>query len=320
MDTLKRMSIALPALTLILSLGCWNSANAQSFPETIPLPTGFWPEGITIGDGPTAYVGSLGSGSIYQVDLRTGAGSMLVTGFPGYIAVGLDFDKRSRYLFVAGGLFGDGRVYDTTTGLSVINLPFGGGWINDVVVTQDAAYFTDSILPFIYKAALTPQGVPTGSWETLELSGHGDWVNIPTTDPLAPMVNANGIVATPDNGLLIVVNYVLGRLYTVDPDTGLATEIDLSGHSVPLGDGLVLRGKTLYVVQNFANGIAAFTLSPDYSAATFEQFLTGDDFQIPATADLFGPWLYATNARFDVCVPLQCDPSDLEFDIVRVDQ
>ena len=305
-------------LTLILSLGISNSALARSFPETIPLPTGFWPEGITLGIGPTAYVGSLASGSIYEVDLRTGEGSELVPGSLGLIAVGLDFDRRSGYLFVAGGLTGDGRVYDTNTGDLVALLPFGGGFTNDVLVTREAAYFTDSFVPVIYKVPLTPQGEPSGPVELLPLTG--DWVNIPTTDPMFPAINANGIVAAANGETLIVVNYILGDIYTVDPETGFATRIDLGGESVPFGDGLVLRGKTLYVVQNFANEIAVFTLSPDFSTATLEQRLTDTDLDIPATADLFGPWLYAVNARFDICMPGFCDPTGLEFDIVRVDQ
>lgn len=319
MNALKRMVVALPTLTLIMSLGFWTSATAQSFPEIIPLPDGFQPEGITLGNGHTAYVGSLAGGSIYEIDLRTGAGSMLVPGSPGsLLAVGLDFDARSNYLFVAGGFTGDGRVYDTKTGELIHNLAFGAGWINDVVVAQDAAYFTNSFAPYIYKVPLTSQGAPSGTVETLVLGG--EWVNIPPPDPFTPVINANGIVATPDNGTLIVVNYALGRLYTVDPDTGFATEIDLGGVEVPSGDGLVLRGKTLYVVQNFANGIAVFTLSPDYSAATFTRLLTDVDLRIPSTADLFGPWLYAVNARFDVCFPGEYCPPDTEFDIVRVDQ
>ena len=319
MNALKRMVVALPTLTLIMSLGFWTSATAQSFPEIIPLPDGFQPEGITLGNGHTAYVGSLAGGSIYEIDLRTGAGSMLVPGSPGsLLAVGLDFDARSNYLFVAGGFTGDGRVYDTKTGELIHNLAFGAGWINDVVVAQDAAYFTNSFAPYIYKVPLTSQGAPSGTVETLVLGG--EWVNIPPPDPFTPVINANGIVATPDNGTLIVVNYALGRLYTVDPDTGFATEIDLGGVEVPSGDGLVLRGKTLYVVQNFANGIAVFTLSPDYSAATFTRLLTDVDLRIPSTADLFGPWLYAVNARFDICFPLQCDPTGLHFDVVRVEQ
>ena len=322
MNTLKRMIVALPALSLTMSLGLCNSATAQSFPETIPLPTGFWPEGITVGDGPTAYVGSLAGGIIYELDLRTGAGSILFPGDFDLIAVGLDYDSRSGYLFVAGGFGGDGRVYDTSTGTMVDQFFFGGGWVNDVVVAQNAAYFTDSLLPVIYKVSLTPQGEPSGTVEFLPLGPN--WTNIPTTDPSMPMINANGIVATPDNGTLIVVNYVLGLLFTVDPDTGLATEIDLGGVEVLFGDGLVIRGKTLYVVQNFFQNlpgqVSVFTLNADNSAATLTKTLTDSEFQTPATADLFGPWLYTTNPRFNECPPLQCDPSTLDFNIVRIDQ
>jgi hypothetical protein len=323
MNTQKRMIVALPALSLILSLGCWSSAAAQSFPETIPLPDGFQPEGIAVGDGPTAYVGSLASGGIYQVDLRTGAGTTLVDGFPGSLfAVGLDFDERSSYLFVAGGLTGDGRVYDTNTGQKIHQLSLSApwvSWINDVVVTRDAAYFTNSFVPEIYKIPLDSRGEPSGVVDTLVL--HGDWQNFTNpdaTDPTEMWINANGIVATPTDRTLIVVNYFTGLLYTVDPDTGFATEVDLGGVSVQSGDGLVLKGKTLYVVQNFANAIAVFTLSPDYSAATLTGYLTDPDLLVPSTADSFGPWLYAVNARFDVCFPGPCP--GLNFDIVRVDQ
>ena len=319
MNILKRMTVALLALTLVVSLGC------LSFPKTIALPLGFQPEGIAIGNGPTAYVGSLADGSIYSADLRTGAGSILVQGSPGSLfAVGLDFDNRSDNLFVAGGFTGDGRVYDTNTGQMVYQFPLSApwmSWINDVFVTRDAAYFTNSLAPEIYKIPLTSQGVPSGVAQTLVL--HGDWQNFTNPAPTGPAdmwINANGIVATSDDQTLIVVNYYSGLLYTVDPDTGFADEIDLGGMTVQTGDGLVLRDKTLYVVQNFANAIAVFTLSPDYSAATFTRYLADDDLRVPSTADLFGPWLYAVNARFDVCLPGVCDPAGLDFDIVRVDQ
>jgi len=310
-------------LTLIMSFGVWNSASAQSFPEIIPLDDGFQPEGITLGNGHTAYVGSLASGSIVEVDLRTGAKSTLVPGFPGsLLAVGLDFDNSSGYLFVAGGLTGDGRVYDTSTGQMIHQLPLGApwiSWINDVVVTRDAAYFTNSFVPEIYRVPLNSQGEPSGVVDTLVL--HHDWQNFTNPAPSGPAgmwINANGIVATPDNRTLIVVNYFTGLLYTVDPETGFATEIDLGGVLVQSGDGLVLRGKTLYVVQNFANAIAVFTLSPDYSAATFTGHLTDSDLNVPSTADLFGPWVYAVNARFLDCFPGPCP--GVAYDIVRVDQ
>lgn len=299
-------------LTLIMSIGFWNSAGAQSFPEIIALPDGFYPEGIAIGDGPTAYVGSLANGSIYQADLTTGEGNILVTGAPGMLAVGLDVDRRSGYLFVAGGFSGAALVYDTKTGQLVADLPFGGGFINDVIVTRNAAYFTDSFLAQVFKVPLTSMGVPSGPVVTLPLGG--DWINE------MGEINANGIVATADNRTLIVVNYFSGKIYLVDPDTGLATEMDLGGVVVPFGDGLVLRGKTLYVVQNATNQILVFTLSPDLLSATLTKVLTDTDFRIPTTADLFGSWLYAVNARFDVCPPGICNPAGLEFEIVRVDQ
>ena len=201
MNILKRMIVALLALTLVVSLGC------LSFPKTIALPTGFQPEGITLGNGPTAYVGSLADGSIYAADLTTGAGSILVQGSPGaLLAVGLDFDKRSGYLFVAGGLTGDGRVYDTDTGQMVHQFPLSApwiSWINDVVVTRDAAYFTNSFAPEIYKVPLTSQGAPSGVAQTLAL--HGDWQNFTNPAPTGPAdmwINANGIVATPNDRTL----------------------------------------------------------------------------------------------------------------------
>lgn len=334
MNTLRRVNkwlIAIRAclgLTLIMSIGVWSPALAQTFPETVPLPDGFQPEGITLGTGHTAYVGSLAGGAIYAVDLKTGAGSILVPPdlFGISFAVGLDFDARSGYLFVAGGLAGDGRVYDTDTGQMIHQFSLGApgqSWINDVLVTRNAAYFTNSFAPFIYKVPLDSQGEPSGAAQTLVLGG--DWQNFtnPDSTGLADMwINANGIVATPDNRTLVVVNYFSGLLYTVDPDTGFATEIDLGGVLVQTGDGLVLRGKTLYVVQNVTpdliNAIAVFTMSPDFSTATLTEYLVDSDLKTPSTADLFGPWLYAVNARFLDCFPGPC--STLEYDIVRVDQ
>ena len=329
MNTLKRVNKCFIAnrvclvLSLIMSFAVWNPAIAQTFPEIVPLPDGFQPEGISLGTGHTAYVGSLAGGAIYTVDLRTGAGSILVPGLPGsLLAVGLDFDARSGYLFVAGGLTADGRVYDTDTGEMThqLSLPVPGlPWINDVLVTRDAAYFTNSFAPFIYKVPLDSQGEPSGAVQALTLGG--DWQNFTNPAPtgLPDMwINANGIVATPDNRTLIVVNYFSGLLYTVDPDTGFATEIDLGGDIVPTGDGLVLRGKTLYVVQNLPSRIAVFTMSPDFSTATLTGYLVDSDLNSPSTADSFGPWLYAVNARFFDCFPGPCPT--LDYDVVRVDQ
>ena len=63
--------------------------------------------------------GSLADGTIVSGDLRTGEVEELVPGGEGRLAVGMDYDARSGFLFVAGGTNGVGRVYDTSSGALV---------------------------------------------------------------------------------------------------------------------------------------------------------------------------------------------------------
>jgi sugar lactone lactonase YvrE len=286
-------------LTLIFA----SPAVAQPFPEVIPLPNGFRPEGIVMGEGNTAYVGSLANGDIYAVDVRSGAGEILIEG-PGTPAVGLDFDRRTGYLFVSGGPNGDGRIYNTHTGELVTAYDFGGGFVNDVIITPRAAYFTDSFMPYLYKVELDATGTP-GTHTSLPLSG--DFVFVPGG------FNSNGIVATPNGNGLIVVHSSRGELYFVDPQTGEASLIDLGGENVNSGDGLLLVNRTLFVVQNSLNQIAQFQLNRDYSAARLQQIITDDDFDVPTTVSNQGTRLYAVNARFGT------PPGpDVEYNIVRI--
>lgn len=302
MKKLIRNVVGLTLLAL-LTVTFASPAAAQSFPEVIPLPNGFQPEGIVIGEANTAYAGSLADGDIYAVDLSTGDGEILLEG-PGTPAVGLDFDRRTGYLFVSGGPNGDGRIYDTHTGDLVTSYDFAGGFVNDVIVTPHAAYFTDSFMPVLYKVELSHAGMP-GASETLPLSG--EFVFVPGG------FNTNGIVATPNGNDLIIVHSSRGELYKVDPQTGEATLIDLGGENVNSGDGLVLMARKLFVVQNSLNQIAEFHLSRSYSAASLRQIITDDDFDIPTTADNQGARLYAVNARFGTT-----PGPDVEYDIVRV--
>ena len=138
---MKRATFVLVALAA-LTLGGAQAATPNAFPETIPLPNGFQPEGIAIG-GTTFYVGSIPTGAIYRGNLRTGKGAVLVPGEAGKAAIGLSLD-RGR-LFVAGGSTGEGYVYDARTGRELARyvLTTGATFVNDVVVTRTAAWFTD---------------------------------------------------------------------------------------------------------------------------------------------------------------------------------
>ncbi|MFO7654144.1 MAG: superoxide dismutase [Candidatus Krumholzibacteriia bacterium] len=291
---------------------------ASVFPAVVPLPDGFHPEGIAGGRGTTFYVGSIAGGAIYRGDLRTGEGELLVAPRPDRVAVGLSFDQRSACLFVAGGPLGSGHVYDTKTGVCLADFQFASGdvFINDVAVTRTAAWFTDSSRPVLYRVPLDAAGglpQPAG-FEVVPLGG--DFTMTSDCPGFPFPINANGIDATADGASLVVVNMCLGTLYRVDPSTGMATSIDLGGESLPFGDGILLDGHTLYVVQNLLNQIAVVELAPDLASGRLAGSITSPLFRIPTTITGFGDRLYAVNGRFDVAPPMPPFDPTIEFDVV----
>ena len=261
-----------------------------SFPSTIPLPNGWQPEGIAVGNGKTFYAGSRATGAVYSGDLRTGKGAVLVQGAAGRAATGLKFD-RGR-LFVSGAATGKAFVYDANTGALIREYQLGtppGTFINDVAVTNDAAYFTDSNQAVIFKLPLGNDGTLPAAAQSLALTGEFQ---------LLPGFNLNGIVASPDGKTLIAVQSNTGKLFTVDPNTGATRLIDLGGATLINGDGLLLHGKTLYVVQNTNNRIAVVALAPNLGSGTITGAITSPSFDVPTTVAMFGNRLYAVNARF----------------------
>ena len=286
------------------------AASADVYPDVIPLPNGFFPEGIAFGRGTTLYVGSIATGAIFRGDARTGAGDLLVPPQPGREAIGLKYDQRRDWLFVAGGLTGQAYLYDASTGAALAMFQLadptaGPTEVNDVAVLRDAAYFTDDARPVIYRIALRADGTVPSVVQTIPLTG--DFQFIPGT------YNANGIVATPDGSQLIIVNTATGSLYRVDPASGYANEIDLIGGDVVAGDGLVLAGRTLYVVQGYFNQITVVRLSADLASGVVERTITSETFAFPTTAALFGSALYAVNARLDVA-----PGPDVPYEVVRL--
>lgn len=295
----KPRVLASAVLAVALSATAAGPAGAQQFPEVIPLPANWFAEGVATGTGTTVYAGSLATGGIWKGDLRTGLGSVLVPGGEGRPSVGL---KVSRGLiYVAGGPSGVISVYNATTGAEVATYDTGAPFLNDVTITNDAAWFTDSFSPFLYRLPLKA-GQPAGDPVAVPLGG--DWVQ---TDGF----NANGIAATPNGKVLLVINSTTGTLYRVDPATGSATAVAVD---TPLtaGDGILLQGKELSVVRNRFNEIAVLRMSSDFSSATLVQTLTDPDFAVPTTVAAFGSTLYAVNARFG-------DPAPASFEIVKVD-
>ncbi|MFI6025527.1 SMP-30/gluconolactonase/LRE family protein [Amycolatopsis magusensis] len=266
------------------------AAPSLSFPAELPLPNGFQPEGIAIGHAPIAYFGSLADGDLFRVDLRTGKGEVFSQG-PGTQSVGLKADKHNR-LFVAGGAAGDARVVDAKTGNLIKSYKFADAdtFVNDVVLTDEAAYFTDSRKAVLYRVPFGRHGKLPDAHTTLPLTG--DFVVTPGA------FNANGIAETPDGRSLLIVQSVTAQLHLVDKKTGETELVDLGGESLVNGDGLLVRGRTLYVVQNRSNAVAVFTIAEDGSHAKLRERITDPRFDVPTTVASHGKRLYLPNARF----------------------
>ena len=300
------------AVTEPLSAPTASRSHHAVFPDVIALPAGFFPEGIAFGRGTTFYVGSLSTGAIFRGDARTGTGELIVEAQPGVEQVGMKYDHGGDRLFVAGGFSGEARVYDASTGdlLATYQLAEPGtALINDLVLTRDAVYVTNSSSALLYRIPLGPHGeLPdAGAVQTIPLTGDFELV----AD--SPIGNANGIVATPNEKQLIIVNTTTGKLYLVDASTGESTEIDLGEDSVADGDGLLLIGNTLYVVQGGPGQIAVVRLSDHYTTGEIERVITSPDFQFPSTIAAFGSSLYVVNPRFDVA-----PGPDVTYQVVRV--
>jgi sugar lactone lactonase YvrE len=295
---MTRKLVATAAVMLAVASGV--AAAAPSYPATIALPRGFQPEGIAIRAN-TFYVGSIPTGSIYRGNLRTGTGSVFIQR-SGRAAIGVEADNRSR-LFVAGGPTGKAFVYNAHTGVDLASYDLALGFINDVVVTRTGAYFTNSNRAELYRVPIGIGGRLGSTVQTIALK--------------PPYVqgtgfNVNGIDATANGRWLAIVQSNTGKLFRVDPSTGATVEISLGGESVPNGDGILLDGKTLYVVQNQLNRIAAIRVNATLTSGRVVTRITDGRFAVPTTIDDLGRRLYAVNARFG------SPPATTDYQVIQV--
>ena len=203
---------------------------------------------------------------------------------------------------MSGGATGAAYVYDAETGPPITDYvltPAAPRFINDNVLTKDAVYFTDSRRPWLYRLPLGDHGELPAASDVQSIPLSGDYVH----DPTAGVNNLNGIVATPNGKMLIAVQSNTASLLRIDPSTGVAETIELTGGDVTNGDGLLLEGRTLYVVQNFLNRVAVIHLAGDLGSGTVVDHLTHSGFRVPTTIDKVSGRLYLPNARFGVSEP-----------------
>jgi hypothetical protein len=292
---------ALPITILVIALLVPAAPAGSGAQSSIALPAEFRPEGIASGKGDSFYVGSIPLGAVYRGSYRTGEGSVLVPPHEGRNHTGLKVDTRFDRLFVAGGPSKAIYVYDSKTGadLETFMLP-DAGFVNDVVLTPNAAYFTDSLVPQLYRVGIRPSGRLT---EPRRIKYRGDLV-------FTAGFNANGIDTLERSHGLVVVKTNTGQLFRVNGITGFTREIKLD-QAVTNGDGILRQDDTLYVVRNQDNQIAVVKLDDDGRSGDVRRALTDPRLDVPTTIAPFKDFIYAVNARFD-------RPDDDEDDIVRL--
>ena len=306
-----------PAAIILLALPVLSASaggkpalkGEKPFPHIVPSLYGSLPEGFAIGRAYTAYDGSI-DGSIYKMNLRTGEGETLVPAEPGFdidldcYKLGMRVDSRSNYLFVAGCQIGNAYVFDADTGEELMQYqlaPVFSAVINDLAITKDAVYFTDFAQPAIYRLPLSKNG---------RIPGDADAATaIPLTGDFEVGEDiygayANGIVATPNGKTLIIGNSGTGKIFRVDPATGYADEIVVDPPLTGFLDGIVMRGKTLYILTpSFDPGIdpemiQVVELDKDMLTGTNLGFITDPALDGVASGAIFGNSLYVNGARY----------------------
>jgi hypothetical protein len=299
-------AIALIGLTLLT--GAAAPAQARHRSEQIVLPGAHSAEGIARGAGTTFYAGELFTGNIFRGDVRTGTATPFIHAPAGRMALGLRADLAHSYLFVAGGFTGQAYVYDLRTGRPVASYQLTtnpGAVINDVAVTSAGAWFTDSSQAQLYLVPMSRSGA-LGRARTLHL--HGPAAVLKTG------FNNNGIQATADGHTLVVAHTNSAVLNTVDPRTGASRTI--SGVSVPNVDGILLEGRTVYVVQNFSNQVSEYRLAGNLRSGRLLKTVTSTLFETPTTVARFGDRLAVVNAKFDTGFP----PTATRYEVNVVDR
>lgn len=292
------------ALVAITSASTSVAASpAVPAPETVALPDGIRPEGITSGPGTTYYVGSLADGRIVTGDLLTGSVATLLPGATGRALRGLRWDPRTGLVWAVGNAGSVSHVWavDATSGAIVSDTEVpGAGFLNDVVVTTAAVWVTDSRVDRLTRIDLAAGGAPAGGPAAfLPLSGAWPLGN-------GMFNNANGIRELPD-AALILNNSRFGGLWRADTATGVVVPIPVTGGpGIIGGDGLARDGHVLYNVRGSGQrevSVLGLAQAGDAWTAKWLGARTDVSLDVPSTATIAGGWLWAVNARFGVPSP-----------------
>jgi sugar lactone lactonase YvrE len=291
---------ATAAVVLLCSAGVLQAQTSPAITSYTLPGEEVYPEGVAFDQSTeTFYVGSTNGGTIYRGRLQRPEAEVLAPAGANpdlTAAFGMKVDPQGR-LWVAGGRTGKNVVLDARTGRQIKAFAApnaAASFFNDVAVTGDGAYFTDSTSPVLWRVP-TRDGI--GELEPwLDLKGTPIEY---ATGQGREGVNLNGIVAAPDGSFLIVVQMNKGKLFRIGTADKQVREINVEGGNLRDGDGLVLDGTTLFVSRIGANEIVTLDLSQDLTSATVRARFTDPIFSFPATVAKAGDRLLVVNTQFD---------------------
>jgi hypothetical protein len=306
MTGLRRKTVLGAVLGALIAMAVLApQATARQADRAIVLPGATGTEGVARLNGQTFFAGDLLTGDVFRGTINKGTAEKFIDAPDGRFAAGMKADNSDKLLFVAGGPTGAGYIYNTRTGAPVSSYQFQApptpSFINDVALSQDGAWFTDSSQALLYFVPVVA-GVPSSTFMTLTLSG-------PAAD-LSGAFNNNGIQAVKGGAMLIVAHSGNGVLNLVDAATGASTTI--AGVSVPNVDGILTKGShEVFAVQNADNLLSVWKLNSDFLSGTMQNTITSPLFEFPTTVARFGKRLAVANAKFDTGFP----PTATQFEV-----
>ena len=295
---MKRTPLLAAAFLLVLTVSGAHAQQGGLSQITLPAEITY-PEGLAYDEKLQAlYVGSAATSAVARIGLGSKEGTLVAGGapvlpaepFPGLLGIKVDAAGR---LWAAGGRTGTMAVLDSRTGkeLKRFQVPTSGkSLVNDVVVLDSGAYFTDTLVPTLWRVPV--KGNQIGELEPwLEFAGsplqYGEGANL------------NGIAATADGRYLVVVQMSKGLLFRIGVEDKRIVQIDTAGAALNTADGLVLDGRTLYVVRQGEQEVVTVELSEDLTKGRVVNRFKDPTIAWPATAAKVGDRLFVVSTQFN---------------------
>lgn len=311
--TARAAVVAATALVLLLPTATGASAHDDDRYDDdehhAPLPTsylldpagvaaeGIYPEGIAV-RGDTFYVGSTTDGTIYRGDVEEDTATPFLLGGLDDRTSAIGMKVKGNRLFVAGGATGRVFAYDLRSrelvGSWQVEQTGAPTFLNDIAIgDRGEVYVTDSLRPVLYR--IGAKDTKTTGVETLPTFIDFTGTALQYVDGF----NVNGIVASKDGRYLVLAQSNAQKMFRVKLADSSVTEVDLGGAAVA-GDGLVLKGRTLYAIerQGDTGYVVKIDLGRRLASGEVVSRTTDPSFNDPTTAALVGTSLLVVNSQF----------------------